>query len=56
MAAAQNGWIDGDKAMMESLVAFRRAGAGGLTPISRGERRRSCAPDEIPPARLTVQL
>src|SRR5271155_1306299 len=30
MAAAQNGWIDGDKAMMESLIAFRRAGADGV--------------------------
>ncbi len=25
MAAAMNGWIDGDKAMMESLIAFKRA-------------------------------
>lgn len=25
-AAAQNGWLDGDKAMMESLMAFKRAG------------------------------
>jgi len=30
MAAAQNGWIDGDKAMMESLIAFKRAGAAGI--------------------------
>jgi porphobilinogen synthase len=30
MAAAQNGWIDGDKAMMESLIAFKRAGAAGV--------------------------
>ncbi len=30
MAAAQNGWLDGDKAMMESLMAFRRAGADGV--------------------------
>jgi len=30
MAAAQNGWIDGDKAMMESLIAFKRAGASGV--------------------------
>jgi porphobilinogen synthase len=27
MAAAQNGWIDGDKAMMEGLNGFKRAGA-----------------------------
>jgi porphobilinogen synthase len=30
MAAAQNGWLDGDKAMMESLLAFKRAGANGV--------------------------
>jgi porphobilinogen synthase len=30
MAAAQNGWIDGDKAMVESLMAFKRAGAAGI--------------------------
>ncbi|MGX9392688.1 porphobilinogen synthase [Nitrobacteraceae bacterium UC4446_H13] len=28
--AAQNGWIDGERAMMESLVAFKRAGADGV--------------------------
>jgi porphobilinogen synthase len=30
MAAAQNGWLDGEKAMIESLMAFRRAGADGV--------------------------
>ena len=30
MAAAQNGWLDGDKAMTESLIAFKRAGADGI--------------------------
>jgi porphobilinogen synthase len=30
MAAAQNGWLDGDKAMIESLIAFKRAGADGV--------------------------
>lgn len=29
-AAANNGWIDGERAMMESLVAFKRAGADGV--------------------------
>ncbi len=29
-AAAQNGWIDGDKAMLESLMAFKRAGCDGV--------------------------
>jgi porphobilinogen synthase len=30
MAAAQNGWLDGERAMMESLTAFKRAGADGV--------------------------
>ena len=30
MAAAQNGWIDGDKVMVESLMAFKRAGCDGV--------------------------
>lgn len=29
-AAANNGWLDGERAMMESLVAFKRAGADGV--------------------------
>jgi len=29
-AAAQNGWIDGERAMMESLLAFKRAGCDGI--------------------------
>ncbi len=29
-AAANNGWLDGDRAMMESLLAFKRAGADGV--------------------------
>ena len=29
-AAAQNGWLDGDRVMMESLMAFKRAGADGV--------------------------
>lgn len=29
-AAAQNGWIDGEKAMIESLLAFKRAGCDGV--------------------------
>lgn len=28
--AAQNGWIDGDKAMVESLMCFKRAGCDGV--------------------------
>lgn len=30
VAAAQNGWIDGDRVMMESLTCFKRAGASGI--------------------------
>jgi porphobilinogen synthase len=29
-AAAQNGWLDGEATMMESLLAFKRAGADGI--------------------------
>ncbi len=29
-AAARNGWLDGERAMMESLQAFKRAGADGI--------------------------
>ncbi|BDV38857.1 delta-aminolevulinic acid dehydratase [Methylocystis bryophila] len=29
-AASANGWIDGDRAMLESLLAFKRAGACGV--------------------------
>ena len=29
-AAAANGWLDGERAMLESLAAFRRAGADGV--------------------------
>jgi len=29
-AAAGNGWVDGDAVMMESLMAFRRAGCDGV--------------------------
>ncbi|MCI2393213.1 porphobilinogen synthase [Aliiroseovarius sediminis] len=30
MAAAQNGWLDGDMVMAESLMAFKRAGCDGI--------------------------
>jgi len=29
-AAAQNGWIDGERVMMESLMCFKRAGCDGI--------------------------
>jgi porphobilinogen synthase len=31
-AAAQNGWLDGKSCALESLVAFKRAGADGILP------------------------
>ena len=30
VAAAQNNWLDGERAMMESLIAFKRAGCDGV--------------------------
>jgi porphobilinogen synthase len=39
-AAARNGWIDGEAAMMESLLAFKRAGCDGiLTYFARDAAR-----------------
>nr|WP_269516642.1 hypothetical protein [Candidatus Paracaedibacter acanthamoebae] len=29
-AAIQNGWMDGDRAILESLIAFKRAGTKGI--------------------------
>ncbi len=29
-AAAQNGWLDEEKTVMESLIAFKRAGCDGI--------------------------
>jgi porphobilinogen synthase len=29
-AAAANGWIDGEKVMLESMTCFRRAGCDGV--------------------------
>ena len=41
MAAANNGWLDGDRAMLESLLAFKRAGADGvLTYFARDVARK----------------
>jgi porphobilinogen synthase len=39
-AAAANGWLDHDAVMMESLLAFKRAGADGvLTYFALGAAR-----------------
>jgi porphobilinogen synthase len=40
-AAAQNGWLDHDKAMMEAMLSFKRAGADGvLTYFARDIARK----------------
>ncbi len=41
-AAAANGWLDREKAMMESLVAFKRAGADGVLTYFARTRRGRC--------------
>src|SRR5574343_192065 len=44
-AAAQNGWLDHDATMMESLLAFKRAGADGVLTyfaLDAAERLRGC--------------
>ena len=33
-AAAQNGWLNGERAVMESLMGFKRAGADGVLTYS----------------------
>ena len=41
MAACQNGWLDPDKVILESLMAFKRAGADGiLTYFARDAAKR----------------
>jgi porphobilinogen synthase len=45
-AAAQNGWIDEERAMMESLTAIRRAGADIIiTYFARAAARILSDPD-----------
>ena len=40
MAASQNGWLDKDRVMIESLMAFKRAGGNGiLTYFARDAAR-----------------
>jgi len=40
-AAAQNGWLDGERAMMESLQAFKRAGCDGVLTYFAPEAARA---------------
>ena len=39
-AAAINGWLDGDRAVMESLIGFKRAGADGVLTYAAVEAAR----------------
>jgi porphobilinogen synthase len=43
-AAAQNGWLDRDKTMLESLLAFKRAGADGILTYFAVEAARLISP------------
>ena len=38
VAAARNGWLDLDRAMMESLISIRRAGADFISDLFRQGR------------------
>lgn len=42
-AAAMNGWIDGDRVMMETLLAFKRAGCDGILSYFAVEVARALA-------------
>ena len=42
-AAAQNGWIDEERVMMESLIAFKRAGCNGILTYFAPEAARLLA-------------
>lgn len=41
--AAENGWLDGDRVMAESLIAFKRAGADGVLTYFARDMARSLA-------------
>jgi porphobilinogen synthase len=42
-AATQNGWLDRDKTILESLLAFKRAGADGILTYFAPEAARLLA-------------
>ncbi|MBF0128474.1 MAG: porphobilinogen synthase [Alphaproteobacteria bacterium] len=50
-AAAGNGWLDNDKALMESLLSFRRAGADGILTYAAVEAARLLRDGVIPTSR-----
>ena len=60
MAAVNNGWLEHDRAMLESLLGFKRAGANGVltyfavrgrATAARGLNRRAPAPLDLLPSR-----
>jgi porphobilinogen synthase len=49
VAAAERGWLDREQAMMESLIAFKRAGASGiLTYFARDAAQFLCGEKHTP--------
>ncbi|MCA9218212.1 MAG: porphobilinogen synthase, partial [Planctomycetales bacterium] len=42
-AAAQNGWLDREKCMLESLLGFKRAGADGILTYFAADAARMLA-------------
>ena len=48
MAAAENGWIDGERAMLESLMAFKRAGCDGVLSYFAPAVARLLATKQVP--------
>ena len=45
-AAAQNGWLSWEKVLLESLVAFKRAGADGILTYAAVEAAKLLAKGE----------
>ncbi len=39
-AAVANGWLDGEAALLETLIAFKRAGAAGILTYAAVEAAR----------------
>ena len=54
MAAAQNGWLDEERAILESLGAFKRAGAPGVITYFAPRAARELLAREPPQAPLVV--
>ncbi len=46
-AAVENGWLDGEKVILESLLAFKRAGADGVLSYYAVEAARLLAADAV---------